>query len=112
MRSGNTTIDIHLYLHTTLLTRDFHADTLLPQLESCDMNPTLIAKTFLEFSQHLTRMYCRCVQCLMITRSPVLQTDSIKSLVGEGAMVPLCLESHAGANDHHKGKVQSIKSGC
>ena len=38
---------------------DFHADTLLPQLESCDMNPTLIAKTFLEYCQHLTRMYCR-----------------------------------------------------
>ena len=40
---------------------DFHADTLLPQLESCDMNPTLIAKTFLEYCQHLTRMYCRLV---------------------------------------------------
>ena len=38
---------------------DFHADTFLPQLESCDMNSTLIAKTFLEFSQQLTRMYCR-----------------------------------------------------
>ena len=40
---------------------DFHADTLLPQLESCDMNPTLIAKTFLEYCQHLTRMYCRLI---------------------------------------------------
>ena len=38
---------------------DFHADTLLPQLESCHLNPTLIAKTFLEYSQHLTRLYCR-----------------------------------------------------
>ena len=38
---------------------EFHADTLLPQLESCHLNPTLIAKTFLEYSQHLTRMYCR-----------------------------------------------------
>ena len=38
---------------------EFHADTLLPQLESCHLNPTLIAKTFLEYSQHLTRLYCR-----------------------------------------------------
>ena len=38
---------------------EFHADTLLPQLESCHLNPPLIAKTFLEYSQHLTRMYCR-----------------------------------------------------
>ena len=44
---------------------DFHADTLLPQLESCDMNPTLIAKTFLEYCQHLTRMYCRLVAMLL-----------------------------------------------
>ena len=40
---------------------EFHADTLLPQLESCHLNPTLIAKTFLEYCQHLTRMYCRSV---------------------------------------------------
>lgn len=42
---------------------DFHADTFLPQLENCDMNSILISKTFLEFSQQLTRMYCRQVLC-------------------------------------------------
>ena len=38
---------------------EFHAAILLPHLESCHLNPTLIAKTFLEYSQQLTRMYCR-----------------------------------------------------
>ena len=48
---------------------DFHASILLPHLESCHLNPTLIAKTFLEYSQQLTRMYCRSViiqNCILI----------------------------------------------
>jgi len=52
---------------------DFHADTFLPQLEKCDMNSTLIAKTFLEFSQQLTRMYCRYCQNMEAAQSALAE---------------------------------------
>ena len=38
---------------------DFHTQNLLPELESCGTRPELIAETFLENSQQLTRIYCR-----------------------------------------------------
>lgn len=38
---------------------DFHSQNLLPELESCGTRPELIAETFLENSQQLTRIYCR-----------------------------------------------------
>ena len=53
---------------------EFHADTLLPQLESCHLNPTLIAKTFLEYCQHLTRMYCRSVVWVFCISPTILET--------------------------------------
>ena len=38
---------------------DFHIQNLLPELESCGTRPELLAVTFLENSQHPTRIYCR-----------------------------------------------------
>ena len=38
---------------------EFHSQILLPEIETCGLNYQLIAKTFLEHGQHLTRIYCR-----------------------------------------------------
>ena len=38
---------------------DFHSQSLLPELESCGARADLIAETFLDNCQQLTRIYCR-----------------------------------------------------
>ena len=38
---------------------EFHSQNLLPQIESCGLNSQEIARTFTEYSQQLTRIYCR-----------------------------------------------------
>ena len=62
---------------------DFHADTLLPLLESCQLNPTLIAKTFLEYSQHLTRMYCRYIMTNILRAKNKKVSKMMKMSSGE-----------------------------
>ena len=38
---------------------EFHSQNLLPQIESCGLNSQLIARTFIEYGQQLSRIYCR-----------------------------------------------------
>ena len=37
----------------------FHSECLLPELESCEENSHMIAKTFIDLSKDLERIYCR-----------------------------------------------------
>ena len=37
----------------------FHSQCLLPELERCGENTQMIARTFIEYSEDMKRIYCR-----------------------------------------------------
>ena len=44
---------------------EFHSQNLLPQIESCGLNSQLIARTFTEYGQQISRIYCRYLLSLL-----------------------------------------------
>merc|ERR1719233_1457003 len=59
----------------------FHSHCLLPELERCGANTQLIAKTFIDYSDDLNRLYCRYCQNMENARSAVSEVGENNPLV-------------------------------
>ncbi|XP_023327389.1 guanine nucleotide exchange factor DBS [Eurytemora carolleeae] len=59
----------------------FHSNCLLPELERCGLNSQEVARTFLEFSDTINRLYCRYCQNMEAARNAVTEVGENNALL-------------------------------